>query len=86
MFFLYTFRFKVSYGGWRYAYNPCSSYNLPEDPHEGAGDQCHYVAVSSIIKHMLLAVAQSRRLPGALLLVSHVISYMVSHVMSHVIE
>ncbi len=35
---------------------------------------------------MLLAVAQSRRLPDALLLVSHVISHVVSHVMSHMIS
>ncbi len=34
---------------------------------------------------MLLAVAQRRRLPGALLLVSHMMSHEVSHVMSHMI-
>ena len=32
---------------------------------------------------VLLAVAQSRRLPGALLLLSHVMSHMMGHVMSH---
>ncbi len=35
------------------------------------------------IKHVLLAVAQSRRLPGALLLLSHVMSHMMGHVMRH---
>ena len=34
---------------------------------------------------MLLAVAQSRRLPGVLLLVMiHMVSHMMSHVMGHV--
>ena len=37
------------------------------------------------IKHVLFAVAQSQRLPRALLYVSHVMCHVVNHMMSHLI-
>ncbi len=40
----------------------------------------------SVIKHVLLAVEQSRGLLGALVLMSHMRSHMMSHMMSHVMS
>ena len=50
-----------------------------------------HLALAILIKHVLLAVAQSRRLPGAFLLVmshmvSHVMGHMIGHVMSHLLS
>lgn len=39
------FTVEADSGLWNYSYNPCRSFNLPLDPHEGQGDQCHYVAI-----------------------------------------
>ena len=42
-----------------------------------------WISYTQPLKHVLLAVAKSRRLPGALPYVSHVMSHMMSHVVSH---
>ena len=43
-------RFEVEYDRWKYSYNPCISYNLPRNPHDGGGDGCHYVTVRVHLK------------------------------------
>ncbi len=53
--------------------------------YSGAVHNFNYV-IQMLIKHVLLPVAQSRRLLGALVLLSHMISHIMSHVMSHMMS
>ncbi len=59
-------------------------YGLKQNNAEWNKSWCNYsTKYIELIKPVLLAVAQSRRLLGALVLLSHMMSDMVSHMMSH---
>lgn len=38
-------RFVTEYKNWTYTFDPCMSFNLPQDPNDGFGDKCRYVTV-----------------------------------------